>query len=266
MNPKSAFRENRYHEFLNSGFRKVNQLERNCCERAYSCRCDTRCCCPGPAGPAGSQGPAGPQGPVGPAGPQGLTGPAGPTGPASPAGSVGETGPAGPAGLVGETGPAGPVGPVGETGPAGPQGPAGVALNFADFYALMPPDNGATVAPGGDVSFPKDGPASGAGIVRTGVTTFSLAAAGTYQILFQVSVTEAGQLLLTLNGSELGYTTAGRETGTSQIVGMAFVTTTAANSILTVRNPAASPSALTITAHGKCAPPVSAHLIITQLQ
>lgn len=41
--------------------------------------------------------------------------------------------------------------------PTGPQGVAGEAsgiLNYADFYALMPPDNSATVAPGTDVSFP----------------------------------------------------------------------------------------------------------------
>ena len=48
-----------------------------------------------------------------------------------------------------------------EPGPAGPQGPAGGVLNYADFYALMPGDNSATVAPGTDVSFPQDGPNSG---------------------------------------------------------------------------------------------------------
>ena len=39
---------------------------------------------------------------------------------------------------------------------------------FADFYALMPPDNSATVTPGTDVSFPQDDPNSGAAITRTG--------------------------------------------------------------------------------------------------
>lgn len=34
----------------------------------------------------------------------------------------------------------GPQGPAGAMGPIGPQGPAGGVLNFADFYALMPPD------------------------------------------------------------------------------------------------------------------------------
>lgn len=62
----------------------------------------------------------------------------------------------------------GPQGPVGEIGPTGPQGPAGGTINFADFYALMPPDNAATVAPGTDVSFPQDGPNSGSDISRTG--------------------------------------------------------------------------------------------------
>lgn len=59
-------------------------------------------------------------------------------------------------------------------GPMGPQGPAGGVLNYADFYALMPPDNAATVAPGTDVSFPEDGPNSGTDISRTGADSFNL--------------------------------------------------------------------------------------------
>lgn len=64
--------------------------------------------------------------------------------------------PPGSPGQRGSQGSASPQGPIGETGPAGPQGPAGV-LNYADFYAIMPPDNSATVAPGTDVSFPLAG-------------------------------------------------------------------------------------------------------------
>ncbi len=175
-------------------------------------------------------------------------------------------GPQEPQGPIGETGPAGPQGPIGETGPAGPQGPAGGVLNFADFYALMPPDNADTVAPGTDVSFPQDGPASGSDITRTGDDSFNLAQVGTYQVFFQVSVTEAGQLILTLNGEDLEYTVSGRATGTSQIVGMAIVNTTEANSVLTVRNPEGTASALTITPFAGGTRPVSAHLVIVQLQ
>ena len=138
-------------------------------------------------------------------------------------------------------------------------------LAFADFFALMPPDNAATVAPGTDVSFPQDGPTSGTAIARTGPSTFNLAEIGTYQVLFQVSVTEAGQLILTLNGADLAYTVVGRATGTSQIVGMALVQTTVINSILTVRNPAGNATALTITPLAGGTRPVSAHLVITRL-
>lgn len=61
----------------------------------------------------------------------------------------GPTGPMGQRGATGATGPAG--GPTSLTGPTGATGTGGI-LNFADFYALMPPDNSATVAPGTDKS------------------------------------------------------------------------------------------------------------------
>ncbi|MCR8630569.1 hypothetical protein [Paenibacillus radicis (ex Xue et al. 2023)] len=138
-------------------------------------------------------------------------------------------------------------------------------LSFADFYALMPSDNAATVAPGTDVSFPQNGPTSGTVITRTGTSTFNLSAIGTYQVLFQVSVTEAGQLILTLNGTDLVNTVVGRATGTSQIIGMALVQTTVINSVLTVRNPAGNSTALTITPLAGGTRPVSAHLVITQI-
>lgn len=109
-------------------------------------------------------------------------------------------------------------------------------LNFADFDALMPPDNASTVAPGTDVSFPQDGPNSGSEIERIGPSSFNLAGIGTYQIFFQVSVDEAGQLILTLNGEDLIYTVSGRAT------------------------------ALTITPLAGGTRPVSAHLVIVQLQ
>ena len=129
----------------------------------------------------------------------------------------------------------------------------------------MPPDNAATVAPGTDVSFPQDGSNSGASITRTGVSSFNLSEIGIYQIYFNVPVSEAGQLQLTLNSVPLAYTVIGRATGTSDISGMFLVETTTINSILTVRNPAGNAAALTITPLAGGASPVSAHLVITQI-
>lgn len=221
---------------------------------------------PGPAGPQGATGAAGP---IGPQGPAGEIGPAGPQGPIGPQGPQGEIGPAGPQGEVGPVGPQGPAGPQGSVGPQGPQGepgPAGTVLGFANFYALMPPDNPDPIAAGTDVSFPQDGPSSGTGITRASDDSFTLAAPGVYQVQFVASVAESGQLVLTLNGTELPYTVVGRTAAGSQIVGTALVETTAADSVLTVRNPEGTADPLTLTASAGGTEPVSAQLLITRLQ
>lgn len=130
----------------------------------------------------------------------------------------------------------------------------------------MPPDNAATVAPSTDVSCPQDGPNNDGGISWTGASSFNLSEIGTYQVFFNVPVSEAGQLELTLNGAPLEYTVVSRATGTSDISGMFIVDTTTINSVLTVRNPAGNAAALTITPLAGGTNPVSAHLVITQLQ
>ena len=267
-----------------------NNKNVNCEDKKNNSNCKKRCdnICPsiaiiGPTGPMGPTGPAGgPTGPTGPTGAIGSTGPTGPqgiqgvpgvmgaTGPqglqgiVGPTGATGSVGPTGPQGVQGVTGPTGPTGATGSTGPTGPQG-TGI-LSYADFYALMPPDNAATVAVGDDVSFPQDGPNSGTSISRLSDSSFNLSAIGTYEVLFQVSVDEAGQLELTLNNAPLAYTVVGRPTGTSQIVGLAIIVTTTINSILTVRNPAGNSTAFTITPNAGGTQPVSAHLVIMQIQ
>ena len=229
------------------------------CHDKKMCKPKCGCYILGPTGPTGPTGPSG--GPTGATGPQGEIGPTGATGPQGEIGPTGATGPQGEIGPTGATGPAGEIGPTGATGPAGISG----VLNYADFYALMPPDNAATVAPGTDVSFPQDGPNSGVSITRTNNSTFNLSEIGTYQIFFNVPVTEAGQLELTLNGEPLDYTVVGRATGTSDISGMFLVETTTINSLITVRNPSGNAAALTITPLAGGASPVSAHIVIIQI-
>ena len=59
-------------------------------------------------------------------------------------------------------------------------------------------------------------------------------------IYYNVPVTEAGQLELTLNGNSLDYTVVGRATETSNISVLFIITTTIADSVITVRNPASN--------------------------
>jgi len=182
-----------------------------------------------------------------------------PTGSSGPTGSQFSTGP------TGERGPSGPTGERGPSGPTGEQGPQGKISNGADFYALMPNDNTATIAPGSNIEFPNDGPNVGSTISRTGPSTFNLTNIGMYLIQFQVSIAEAGQLCIKLNSIEQQNSVVGRATGTSQIVGINLITTASANSILSISNPIAEPTALTLTPLAGGSNPVSAHLVILQI-
>ncbi len=132
----------------------------------------------------------------------------------------------------------------------------------------MPPDNAATVAAGAPVQFPVNGPALG-GIIRLNSAEFLLPSIGTYSVIFSVSVTEPGQLVIALDSGgvvvELPYTVYGRATGTSQISGDALVTTTVADSTVELRNPAGNTPALTITPLAGGAQPAVASIVIQQL-
>ncbi len=258
----------------------------------------------GPQGPQGETGPQGPQGPAGPTGAMGATGATGPIGPQGPQGPVGATGatgatgPAGPAGAAatieigtvttgapgtpasvtntgtdtdailnfvipqGATGPQGPAGPAGATGPQGPAGTPAVT-GYADFYALMPTDNAAVIAPGADVAFPNSGPSTGS-ITAASDTSFTVVDAGTYLVVFQVPITQTGQLQLAVNGAGVASTVAGRNATSDQIVGMSVQTLSAGDTVA-VRNPTGNTGSLTVTQSAGGNAPGSAHLIFVRL-
>jgi len=188
--------------------------------------------------------------------------------PTGPTGLSGQTGLSGPTGLSGTTGPTGLSGSVGPTGMIGNTGPAGLQggiLGAVDFYALMPNDNSATIAPGTNIQFPNNGPIVGTNITRLDASTFNLVTPGSYLVQFQVSINEPGQLCILLNSIELSYTVVGRATGTNQLVGLSIINTNIPNSIISIRNPASETTALTLTPLAGGTNPVSAHLVIVQL-
>jgi len=88
--------------------------------------------------------------------------------------------------------------------------------------------------------------------------------------MFQVSVQEMGKLVIALDSGngveELDYTVVGRSAEGSQIVGMAIVTTTANDTLLSIRNPAKETKTLSVTPFASGSNPVSAHLVITKIQ
>ena len=128
----------------------------------------------------------------------------------------------------------------------------------------MPIDNIVPVAGGASIAFAQNGPTSGT-ILRNSTTQFILSNIGIYEINFQVSVAEPGQLVVVLGGVEQLYTIVGRAAVTSQIVGMCLVQTTLLNTVLSINNPAVSVTALTMTPIAGGTHSVSAHLVIKQV-
>jgi hypothetical protein len=169
-------------------------------------------------------------------------------------------------GAVGTNGTNGTNGINGTNGTNGSNGTNAI-VDFAEFIAIMAPDNAATVATGAAVQFPQLGPTSvGSTITMLTTSTFNIAAIGTYMVNWQVSVNEPGQLLLKLNAVEVASTVVGRATGTSQLVGSTLITTAAVNTVLSVVNPTGNPGALTITPTAGGTKPVSATLMIMRIQ
>ncbi len=145
---------------------------------------------------------------------------------------------------------------------------------FAEFFALMPNDNVPTVAVGESVQFPQAGPNSGNGITALSSTSFQIADIGTYEVSWQVSVTEAGQLVLHVDAGsvtgtvgliEIARSVVGRATGTSQITNTMLIHTSSANTAISVRNPTGNAAALTITPSAGGTHAVSANLVIRKI-
>ena len=214
---------------------------------------------PGSQGIPGSSGTNGTNGALGSQGIPGTNGALGSQGIPGTSGTNGTNGAPGSQGIPGTSGTNGTNGTDGAVGAQGPAGPVST-LAFAEFYAVMPSDNAATVASGSRLLFPQDGPMRG-GIVRVG-NSFVLPTAGMWRLAFAASITEAGQLQLYLNDTRVSYGAFGRATGTSQIAGEAFVTTTAAANV-DVRNSSAGVVTLTPLAGGP--QPVTSFLTIQQL-
>ncbi|HXH80627.1 hypothetical protein [Nocardioides sp.] len=203
------------------------------------------------------------------AGRRGVAGPAGAAGQPGAVGSTGAPGAKGAAGADGTVGPPGAPGLPGRDGAPGLPGPPGApgadaVSEYAEFFALTPPDNANLVAAGADVPFPQNGPSSDT-IVRTGTSSFVLPDIGTYRVSVSVPVTERGQLVVVLNGAELDYTVVGHNTGSTTISGDSLVETTVVDSVLTIRNPAENSTALSITPFAGGSRPVASTLIIEQL-
>jgi hypothetical protein len=144
-------------------------------------------------------------------------------------------------GIAGAPGAPGSPGEPGEKGDTGGVGPAGTQV-AAEFYGL-----GSSYVPiDGAVRFDFEGPSTNDDIIhRVTYDTFAVTTSGLYRISFRVPIDEAGTLLVTVNDVNVDYTSTGRSTGTTPIIGESLVQLDAGSHIRIVNR--FSPSALTIS-------------------
>jgi hypothetical protein len=94
-------------------------------------------------------------------------------------------------------------------GQPGPPGAGGAgALAFAEFYQANPIGG---LSDGQAMTFGSVGPSRGGVITQASPTTFQLAAAGIYEVSFQIPILDEGEFQLSLNGTAVPGTTVGTE-------------------------------------------------------
>jgi hypothetical protein len=129
----------------------------------------------------------------------------------------------------------------------------------------MPPDNPDAIVPGGEVAFPNNGVIFNTDIGRSTDSEFRLAVPGTYLVEYTLTSACAAQTVLSLNGTELGYTLVGSDAIGAPISNTTLITTTTENALLSVINPAASGGNLTLAQTSGGDAPSTAQLVIIRL-
>ena len=151
----------------------------------------------------------------------------------------------------------------GTNGVDGANGTSGV-VDFAEFYALMPPNNNLAIGSGVDVNFNTAGPAkSGTDILQFLSFNFVINAAGIYEVAYFVAVNESTQFVLCFDGNPDPTLVTGRASTNNYVMARHLIQITTPGVIVSVRN--AGPSSVTITPDAGGASPVSAHITFVRL-
>lgn len=152
---------------------------------------------------------------------------------------------------------------------ASPVAPVAYGMFFGTSGAAGAPDYGATVADGADFPIPNVGFAVG-GVTALTASTFKLATAGQYEIQFQSTCTEAGQVAVFVQPGGVGAFSAyaasrvGRATVVANQFFISCMLSVSANTVISIRNNG-SGAPLTVTPNGGGANPATTTLLIRQL-
>lgn len=139
---------------------------------------------------------------------------------------------------------------MGPTGPTGPIGPASVFLGAADFFRPTTSTDLSSEL-NSEIPFSQNGPIIGSSITRLlgSTTQFNLSAIGIYNVSFNITSNQSGTLVIFLNSVEQLNTLVEKGAGLSTFSQTCLITTTVANTVLSIRNKGSS--SLTSIASGR---------------
>lgn len=138
----------------------------------------------------------------------------------------------------------------GRNGTNGTNGISGV-IDFASFYALKPNDNFSPIPGGVAIAFPHQGPTHpSSNIYMFFTNVFVITNTGSYEFTYYLSVTEACQIALELNGVVDPNTVSGRATGTNYAYGKLILDITTPFTLISVVNAGLIPLTVTGNAGG----------------
>ncbi len=178
-------------------------------------------------------------------------------------GKTGKDGAVGKDGAPGKDGTDGKDGLDGKDGKDGLDGKDGITV-YANFYGLQPLNQIPVVTPGSPVEFPNNGPTTN-NITRLTTGTFNVDLSGNYLISFNLTVVEAAEVVLVLNGVELPETVVARSTGETQLSGNFIINIPQSNSVLSLNNASNTPFNLSSNSNTGSTKPLSLQLNILKL-
>jgi hypothetical protein len=211
----------------------------------------------------GRDGRDGKDGEDGKKGKDGKCGKRGKTGKDGAVGKDGVPGKDGADGVNGKDGLDGADGKDGLDGKDGKDGKDGITV-YANFYGLQPLNQIPVVTPGSPVEFPNNGPTTG-NITRLTAGTFNVDLSGNYLISFNLTVIEAAEVVLVLNGVELPETVVARSTGETQLSGNFIINVPQSNSVISLNNASNTPFNLSSNSNTGSTKPLSLQLNILKL-
>jgi hypothetical protein len=112
-------------------------------------------------------------------------------------------------------------------------------IKVANFYSSTTYCNNSQISEGNAIEFPQNGP-NNSTITRVSNSIFKIKDTSLYEIIFQINIRQAGQLIIVMNGFQLAHTLIDQDYS-GQNIGI-FIISANSGDELSINNPLGAPT------------------------